>query len=82
MKKTEKENKLSFLDDEIIRKQGKFTTTIYQKPTFSAVYRNLESFFLRFINLVRYILYFIDVFAFTQIGHNSHTELIFVKGIF
>ena len=44
MKKTEKENKLSFLDDEIIRKQGKFTTTIYQKPTFSAVYRNLESF--------------------------------------
>ena len=44
MKKTEKENKLSFLDEEIIRKQGKFTTTIYQKPTFSAVYRNLESF--------------------------------------
>ena len=39
-------------------------------------------FYLRFINLVRYILYFIDVFAFTQIGHNSHTELIFVKGIF
>ena len=44
MKKTEKENKLSFLDDEIIRKQGKFTTRIYRKPTFSAVYRNLEIF--------------------------------------
>ena len=27
---TEKENKSSFLDVEIIRKQGKFTTTIYR----------------------------------------------------
>ena len=26
---TEKENKLSFLDVEVIRKQGKFTTTVY-----------------------------------------------------
>ena len=26
---TEKKNKLSFLDVEIIREQGKFTTTIY-----------------------------------------------------
>ena len=35
---TEKENKLSFLDVEIIREQGKFTTTIYRKPNFSGVY--------------------------------------------
>ena len=27
--KTEKENKLSFLDVEVIHEQGKFTTTIY-----------------------------------------------------
>ena len=40
----EKENKLSFLDVDITRKQGKFTTTIYQKPTFSGVYSNFESF--------------------------------------
>ena len=36
----EKENKLSFLDVEIIREQGKFTTTIFRKPTFSGVYSN------------------------------------------
>ena len=42
---TEKENKLSFLDAEIIRKQGKFTTTIYRKSTFSGVCSNFESFF-------------------------------------
>ena len=59
---TEKENKLSFLDVEIIREQGKFATTVYRKPTF---------FYLRFINLVWYMLQFIDVFAFAQIRHNS-----------
>ena len=41
---TEKENKLSFINVEIIRKQGKFTTTVYCKPTFSGAYRNFESF--------------------------------------
>ena len=28
---TEKENKLSFLDAEVLREQGKFTTTVYRK---------------------------------------------------
>ena len=51
----EKGNKLSFLDVEIMRKQGKFTTTINRKPTFSGVYSNFESFYLRF-NLVWCIL--------------------------
>ena len=41
---TEKENKLSFLDVEIIREQDKLTTTFYRKPTFSGVYSNFESF--------------------------------------
>ena len=35
--KTEKENKLSFRDVGIRREQGKFTLTIYRKPTFSGV---------------------------------------------
>ena len=41
---TEKENKLSFLDLEVICEVGKFTTTIYRKPTFSSVYSNFKSF--------------------------------------
>ena len=49
---TEKENKLSFLDVEVIREQGKFTTTVYGKPTFSGVCSNFEVFYLQFINLV------------------------------
>ena len=35
---TEKENKLSFVDVEVISDQGKFTTTIYLKPAFNGVY--------------------------------------------
>ena len=42
---TERENKLFFLEVEVIREQGKFTTTIYRKPPCSGVYSNFESFF-------------------------------------
>ena len=41
---TERRNKFSFLDIEVICKQGKFSTTIYRKPTFSGVYSNFERF--------------------------------------
>lgn len=37
--KTGKDEKLSFLDVEIITKQGRFTTNIYPKLTFSGAYR-------------------------------------------
>ena len=43
---TEGQNKFSFLDIEVIRKQGKFSTTIYCRPTFSGVYCNFGSFLL------------------------------------
>ena len=39
----EKENKSSFLDVEIICGQYKFTTTVYQKYTFSGACSNSES---------------------------------------
>ena len=38
------ENKLSFLDIKIIRKQGKFTTAVYRKHTFTSGRSNFESF--------------------------------------
>ena len=41
---TERQNKFSFFDIEVIRKQGKFSTTVYRKSTFSGVYSNSESF--------------------------------------
>ena len=42
----EKENvgSLSILDFKICRKNGKFVTSVYRKPTFSGVFTNYESF--------------------------------------
>ena len=40
----EKDNRMSFLDVNIIREQGEFTTSVYRKPTFSGIYTNFDSF--------------------------------------
>ena len=41
---TEQNKKISFLDVNVIRVQGKFITTVYRKPTFSGVYTYFDSF--------------------------------------
>ena len=41
---TEQNNKISFLDVNVISEQGKFITSVYQKPTFSGVYTHFDSF--------------------------------------
>ena len=40
----EKNSKMSFLDVEISRENGKFVTTVYYKPSFSGIYTHFESF--------------------------------------
>ena len=41
---TDQRNKISFLDVNVIREQGKFTTSVSRKPTFSGVYSHFDSF--------------------------------------
>ena len=41
---TEECNKISFLDVNVIRGEGKFVTSVYRKPTFSGVYTHYDSF--------------------------------------
>ena len=41
---TEECNKISFLDVNVIRGEGKFVTSVYRKPTFSGVYIHYDSF--------------------------------------
>ena len=79
---TEKENKLSFLDVEVIRGQGKFTTTIYRKPPLSGAYSNFESFLP---SVYRFGMVYTLVYRSFRIFSNwtqFHTELIFLKPIF
>ena len=40
----EKDNRMSFLDVNIIREKDKFTTSVYRKPTFSGIYTHFDSF--------------------------------------
>ena len=42
--KSAQNNKISLLDVNDIREQVKFTTNIYQKPTFSGVHTHFDSF--------------------------------------
>ena len=79
---TEKENKLSFLDSEIIREQGKFTITVYWKPTFSGVYSNFESFLT---SVYKFGMVYILVYRYFRLYSNLtqfHTALTFLKKIF
>ena len=41
---SEKPNRMSFLDVEIIRKDKTFATSVCRKPTFSGVYTHFDSF--------------------------------------
>ena len=78
---TEKENKLSFLDVEIIRKQGKFTTKIYRKSTFNGVYSCSESCSS---SVYKFGMVYTLVYRCFRICSNwtqFHTELTFLKGI-
>ena len=48
-----------------------FIFTIYEKPMFSGVYSNFESFLPSSYKFsVEYTVVYIVVFAFAQIGHN------------
>ena len=40
----EKDNRMSFLDVNLIREKDKFTTSVYRKPTFSEIYTHFDSF--------------------------------------
>ena len=78
---TDKEDKLSFLGVEIVREQGKVTTTIYRKLTFSGVYRNFERLLppvykFRMVYTLAY-----KCFRICSNWTQFHTELMFLKGI-
>ena len=79
---TERQNKLSFLNVEVIREQGKFSTTIYRKPTFSGVYSNFESFLpsASKFGMVYTLVY--SCFRICSDRIKFHAELTFLKKIF
>ena len=78
---TESQNKFSFLDIDVIRERGKFSTTIYRKPTFSGVYSNFERFLP---SAYKFGMVYTLVYRFFRICENwkkLHSELTFLKNI-
>ena len=41
---TDQNNEISFLDINVIQEKGKFTTSVYLKPSFSGVYTYFDIF--------------------------------------
>ena len=64
----EKDNRMSFLDVNIIREKDKFTTSVYHKPTFSGIIPILIVSYHLVTKSACYIHYYIDVSRFAQIG--------------
>ena len=79
---TERRNRFSFLDIEVIREQGKFSTTIYCKPTFSGVYSNFESFLPSVYELGMVYTLVYRCFCICSDWKKFHPELTSLKNIF
>ena len=79
---TERQNKFSFPDIEVFCKQGKFTTTIYRKPTFSGVYSNLQSFLPSVYKFGKAYTLVYRCFHICLDWTKFYTELTFLKRIF
>ena len=68
---SEKQNRMSFLDVQIIREDKRFTTSVYRKPTFSGVCIHFDSFLLStYISLVLFTNSFTDAYKSALVGLN------------
>ena len=76
----ETNSKMSFLDVEISRENGKFVTTVYYKPTFSGVYTHFESFLPSSQKFG--MLYTLADRCFTLCSDGRNRELVTLKEIF
>ena len=67
-RENEKDNRVSFLDVNIIREKDKFATSFYRKPTCSRIYTPSDSFLPSSKKLACYIHCYIDASGFAGIG--------------
>ena len=78
----EKDNRMSFLDVNIICKKDKFTTSVYRKPTFSEIYTHFDSFLpsSNKIGLLHTLLY--RCFRICSDWTKFHKELVKLTDVF
>ena len=66
----ENQNRMSFLNVQIIRGDKTFTTSVYRQATFSGVYTHFEIFYYLLIGLVLFTHSLIDAWEFALAGLN------------
>ena len=78
----EKDNRMFFLDVNIIREKNKFTTSVYCKPTFSGIYTHFDSFLpsSNKIGLLHTLLY--RCFQICSDWTKFHLELVKLMDVF
>ena len=78
----EKDNRMSFLDVNILGEKDKFTTSVYRKPTFSGIYTHLDSFLpsSNKIGLLHTLLY--RCFGICSDWTKFHLELVKLTDVF
>ena len=79
---TKRNNKISFLDVNVILEEGKFTTGIYQKPTISFVYTNFHSFSSEIYKIGMIYTLVNKCFQICSNCSRFHSQLILLKEIF
>ena len=75
-------DKLSFLDVEVSRQQGKFVITVYRKPTFSGVYPHFDSFLPEVYKVGMIYTLAYRCFKICSDWTKFHEELNFLKHVF
>ena len=75
-------DKLSFLDVEVSRQQGKFVTSVYRKPTFSGVYTHFDSFLPEVYKVGMIYTLAYRCFKICSDWTKFHEELNFLKQVF
>ena len=78
----EKDGKLPFLDVDITRSNGKFSTSVYRKPNFTGLFTNFHSFIplAHKRSLISCLIY--RIFNLCSIYENSHTQLEVIRKLF
>ena len=79
---TEKDNRMSFPDVDIICEKDKFTTSVYRKPTLSGIYTHFDSFLpsSNKIDLLRTLVY--RCFRICSDWTKLHLELVKLIDVF
>ena len=78
----EKDNRMSFRDVNITCKQGKFTTSVFRKPTFSGIYTHFYSFLPSTYKIVKIHTLLYKRFRIRSDWTKFHLELVKLMDVF